>query len=117
MSTVTTRRSRTKPRKLFHIALNQESPVDATGLLFAVSSDAWRDSGSLFSLSRKGERVSGACRAGSRVQCCALPRDYALRASIHHDLDAVARLDLGVRLEPVEDAEALCGAVDARHAV
>src|SRR5690348_11630891 len=39
------------------------------------------------------------------------------RNSIHHDLDAVAGLDLGMCLEPVEDAKALRRAVDAGHAV
>ena len=39
------------------------------------------------------------------------------RTSIHHDLDAVARLDLGVGVEAVEDAEAFRRTVDAGHAV
>src|SRR5436190_21438341 len=38
-------------------------------------------------------------------------------ASIHHDLHLVAHLDLRVRFQAVEDAEALRGAVDAGHAV
>src|ERR1700681_2970009 len=37
--------------------------------------------------------------------------------SIHHDLDAVAGLDLGVGVEAVEYAEALGGAIDAGHAM
>src|SRR5882757_603373 len=41
----------------------------------------------------------------------------ALRASIHHDLDAVSRLDLGVAFEAVEDAEASGGMIDGGHAM
>ena len=37
--------------------------------------------------------------------------------SIHHDLDAVARLDLGIDVEPVQDPKALRRTVDAGHAV
>ena len=37
--------------------------------------------------------------------------------SIDHDLDAVARLDLGVGVEAVEDAEAFCRTIDAGHAM
>src|SRR5260370_16942757 len=36
---------------------------------------------------------------------------------IHHDLDAIAHLDLGMDVEPVQDAKALGGAVDPGHAV
>src|SRR4029077_5785764 len=43
--------------------------------------------------------------------------DSRFRASIHHDLHTVARLDLGVGVEAVENAEALGRAVDAGHAV
>src|SRR5713226_10596279 len=39
------------------------------------------------------------------------------RASIHHDLDAIARLDLAVHIEPVENPEPFRRAVDAGHAV
>ena len=62
------------------------------------------------------------CAVRVAIRACA-ERDKACRvlatrrASIHHDLDAVARLDLGVGVEPVEDAEALGRAVDAGHAV
>ncbi len=37
--------------------------------------------------------------------------------SIHHDLHEVAHLHLGMRVEPVQHAKALGGAVDAGHAV
>src|ERR1035437_657343 len=37
--------------------------------------------------------------------------------SIHHDLDEVAHLDLGMGVEPVQDTKALGRAVDAGHAV
>src|SRR5690242_1797924 len=37
--------------------------------------------------------------------------------SIHHDLDPVADLDLGLAVEAVEHAETLDGVVDAGHAV
>src|SRR6266403_736546 len=39
------------------------------------------------------------------------------KKSIHHDLDPVARLDLGVGVEAVQDAEAFRRAIDAGHAV
>src|SRR6185437_17108579 len=37
--------------------------------------------------------------------------------SIHHDLDAIADLDLGPAVEAIENAEPLDGVVDAGHAV
>src|ERR1700736_1679539 len=38
-------------------------------------------------------------------------------SSIHYDLDAIPRLDLGMRIESVEHAESLGRMMDAGHAV
>ncbi len=59
------------------------------------------------------KRYHGAMDSGLALR--ASTRDCT--ASIHHDLDAVAHLDLGAGVEAVEDAEALDRMVDAGHAV
>jgi hypothetical protein len=65
----------------------------------------------------KGRRYCEYAFRDPRFAAQARPGMTRFRASIHHDLHAVARLDLGMGLEPVEDAEALDRAVDAGHAV
>ena len=47
----------------------------------------------------------------------ALRKGEGRRAAIHDDLDAVANLDLGFAIEPVEHAETLGRVIDASHAV
>src|SRR5256885_15167162 len=45
------------------------------------------------------------------------PGDGAPGTSVDHDLHLVAHLDLSMCFQPVQNAETLCGAVDAGHAV
>src|SRR4051812_1215216 len=61
-------------------------------------------------------RVRADARPGMTCLVQKLVRGYDC-PSIHHDLDAVAHLDLGGAAEPVEQAEAFHRVVDAGHAM
>jgi len=105
MPTATTPQSPTRRPERIHLNEYVKARSKRPGFLF---------SSSLFP---QAERCSGISFSNSPGSHQGAPLMGACRASIHHDLDLVAHLDLGAHVEPVEDAEALHRMIDPGHAV